>query len=199
MLLRMDRVSTPPPELCPLEIFFIFSCLLVCPKNVAARGSGKEKVPLEGESKTERAPVCCFNHVVSLVVYELHRCSSSTLFPGLCFHSSPVQPIVETFSTLNNTRLLGENVTFSITLKHTPYPLATVVWMHNGSPINTSSDRMQLSSNGLRLALIDLLPSDRGVYAILVKNDAGSDSVAFSIDIHGICQFLRFAFFLPVV
>ena len=36
--------------------------------------------------------------------------------------------------------------------------------------------------------LIDVLPSDRGVYTILVKNDAGTDSVEFAIDIQGICR-----------
>eukprot|EP00117_Sycon_ciliatum_P001792 scpid90438/ scgid7304/ Hemicentin-1; Fibulin-6 len=55
-----------------------------------------------------------------------------------------VPPVVDTFSTISTTRLLGENATFHVTLKQTPYPPATVVWTHNGSPVNTSSDRMQL-------------------------------------------------------
>ena len=108
------------------------------------------------------------------------------LFP-LYFYSVPVPPVVDTASALNTTRVLGENATFHVTLKHTPYPLADIVWTHNESPVNTSSDRMQLSSDGVSLRLTSLTPSDAGVYTVLVKNSLGSDNVTFTMDVQGKC------------
>ncbi|XP_065195749.1 hemicentin-1-like [Sycon ciliatum] len=92
-------------------------------------------------------------------------------------------PIVDTFSALNTTRMLGENATFYVTLKYTPNPMPAIAWMHNGSLINTRSDRMQLSSNGLSLTLKNLLPADGGVYTIFVNNSLGTANATFSMDI----------------
>ncbi|XP_065195755.1 laminin subunit alpha-1-like, partial [Sycon ciliatum] len=68
-------------------------------------------------------------------------------------------------------------------MQHTPYPAPTVEWFHDGSRIDANTDRVQLSNGSLSLTLINLTLSDEGAYTFMVRNDQGSDSAMFNMDI----------------
>ena len=92
---------------------------------------------------------------------------------------------MDAFSALNTTRQYGGNATFHFTMQHTPYPAPTVEWFHDGSRIDANTDRVQLSNGSLSLTLINLTLSDEGAYTFMVRNDQGSDSAMFNMDIAG--------------
>ena len=113
----------------------------------------------------------------------IHKNHSLLFF--LHFLFSAVPPIVDTFSTLNSTKLIAGNVSFTVTLKYAPKPLPTTTWLHNGLPVDTSGSRATLSSNSLAMSLTNLAVSDRGMYTVLIRNSIGSEKVIFLVDVQG--------------
>eukprot|EP00117_Sycon_ciliatum_P050165 scpid98528/ scgid35447/ len=95
------------------------------------------------------------------------------------------RPFLRVLSALNITNQVGENATFSFTWNYPPYPAPSIKWMHNGNPINTSADRVRLLNSGKLLKLINLMPSDMGLYTVFVNNSEGSKSVSFTLNIPG--------------
>ena len=96
-----------------------------------------------------------------------------------------VPPVVDTVSTLNSTKLITENISFYVNLKHTPNPPPTVTWLHDGLPMNTSVNRTQLSSDSLSLNLTHLALSDGGMYTVSITNMFESKKVMFFLDVQG--------------
>eukprot|EP00117_Sycon_ciliatum_P037243 scpid105247/ scgid27895/ Hemicentin-1; Fibulin-6 len=97
-----------------------------------------------------------------------------------------VPPIVDTFSTLNSTKFINEDIFFEVRLKYTPNPLPTITWLHNGSPVNTSLSTPRLSSVRWGLSLRNLAMADSGVYTVVINSTLGSEKVKFSLDVQAL-------------
>ncbi|XP_065198890.1 uncharacterized protein LOC135830582, partial [Sycon ciliatum] len=100
-----------------------------------------------------------------------------------------VPPIPDAVYTLNSTKLLGENITFYVTLKHIANPQPHFAWTHNGSPIDRSTVGLQQDKTNFSLTITDLRIQDSGVYVISLKNTPGSVNVTFSLDVHALPVF----------
>eukprot|EP00079_Xenopus_tropicalis_P024320 XP_012816895.1 PREDICTED: hemicentin-1 [Xenopus tropicalis] len=62
-------------------------------------------------------------------------------------------------------------------------PLPSVMWLKNGTPVDTSG-RLIIQSNGHKLLISSTESSDSGNYQCVVKNEAGSSTKQFNVVVH---------------
>ncbi|KAM4722858.1 hemicentin-1 [Rhinophrynus dorsalis] len=62
-------------------------------------------------------------------------------------------------------------------------PLPTIIWLKNGIPINTNGG-ISIQGNGQKLLIPSAESSDSGSYQCIVKNEAGTSTKQFTVNVH---------------